>query len=107
MAWTVEALNETVDEELAELPADMRARFDYVSRLIKDLGLEQVREPHIKHLQGVLWEMRLTGKDGIARAIYVTVAHQRVVVLRVFVKKTQKTPGREIRLALRRAEDVR
>jgi len=50
--------------------------------------------------------MRLKGKDGIARAIYVAAYGKRVVVVRVFVKKTQKTPRREIRLARERAKEV-
>lgn len=50
--------------------------------------------------------MRLRGKDGIARALYVTVRDRRVVVVRAFVKKTQKAPRREIDLALRRAREV-
>ena len=58
------------------------------------------------HLQGRLWEMRLRGRDGIARALYVTVPGQRVVVVRVFVKKTQKTPRREMELALERAKEI-
>ena len=45
-------------------------------------------------------------KDGISRAIYVTAKGRRVVVVRVFVKKTQKTPQREIDLALKRAKEV-
>jgi phage-related protein len=49
----------------------------------------------------------MRGKDGIARAAYVTASGQRVVVVRVFPKKTQKTPRREIDLALRRAKEVR
>ncbi len=49
----------------------------------------------------------MRGKDGIARALYVTVAGQRVVVVRVFAKKTQKTPRREIELALARAKEVK
>jgi phage-related protein len=53
-----------------------------------------------------LGEMRLRGRDGIARALYITAAGQRVVVLRVFAKKTQKTPRREIELAHRRAREV-
>jgi len=106
MNWTVETLNETVDEELTALPADMRARFSRVAFLIESVGLEKVGEPHIKHLEGPLWEMRMTGKDGISRALYVTVEDRRVVVVRVFVKKTQKTPRREIELALKRAEEV-
>jgi phage-related protein len=46
------------------------------------------------------------GKDGISRAIYVTASRRRVVVVRVFVKKTQKTPKGEIALALKRAREV-
>jgi phage-related protein len=85
----------------------MRARFEYVTRLIEEFGLERVREPHVKHLHGQLWEMRMKGRDGISRAIYVTATVQRVVVVRVFVKKTQKTPGSEIELALQRAKEIR
>ena len=96
-----------MDAELEKLPADMRARFIHISTLIQDLGLERVGEPHIKHLEGSLWEMRLRGRDGISRAIYVTARIQRVVVVRVFVKKTQKTPRREIDLALSRANEVK
>jgi phage-related protein len=106
MNWTVETLNETVDKELMALPADMRARFSRIAFLIEGVGLEKVGEPHIKHLEGPLWEMRMTGKDGVSRALYVTVKERRVVVVRVFVKKTRKTPRLEIELALKRAEGV-
>lgn len=51
--------------------------------------------------------MRLTGRDGISRALYVTTQYRRVVVVRVFVKKTRRTPRREIELALKRAEEVK
>jgi hypothetical protein len=54
MRWTVETLNATVDTELDQLPPDMRARFIHISRLIEEFGLERVREPHVKHLQGPL-----------------------------------------------------
>ena len=106
MAWTVETLNDLVDAELDELPADMLARFHYISQLIEEFGLERVRSPYVKHLRGPLWEMRLTGRDGISRALYVTAIGRRVVVVRVFLKKTRKTPNREIELALRRAKEI-
>ena len=51
--------------------------------------------------------MRLIGRDGIARAIYVTASSMRVVVVRAFVKKTQRTPRRELELARQRAREVR
>ena len=106
MKWTVETLNEVVDDELAALPADQRARFVRIAELIEAKGLERVGEPYVRHLQGRLWEIRMKGRDGISRALYVTASERRVVVVRVFVKKTQKTPRREIALALKRAEEV-
>jgi phage-related protein len=107
MAWTVETLNEIVDAELEALPEDMRARLSRIANLIEEVGLEHVAEPHVKRLEGRLWEMRLSGRSGISRALYVTAAGRRVVIVRVFLKKTEKTPRREIELALSRANLVR
>lgn len=104
--WSVEFLNEEIRAELEALPKDITASFLRISRLIQSEGLERMREPYVKHLEGPLWEMRLKGRDGIARAAYVTASGRRVVVVRVFPKKTQKTPRREIVLALRRAKEV-
>jgi phage-related protein len=106
MSWSVEILDNRVRLELAGLPEDTRASFERIAAIIQAHGLERVREPLVKHLEGPLWEMRLKGRDGIARAIYVAARGRRVVVVRVFVKKTEKTPRREIELALQRAKEV-
>ena len=106
MPWRVETLNDTVDGELDALAADMRARFARICQLIAAVGLERVGAPHVRHMTGPLWEIRLSGRDGIARALYVVAKDRRVVVVRAFVKKTQRTPRREIELALRRAGEV-
>ena len=106
MSWSIVFLDDGVQAELDALPRDFRASFERISGLIQMFGLEQVHEPYIKHLEDRLWEMRLRGKDGIARAIYVTAIGRRVVVVRVFTKKTQKTPRREIELARQRAKEV-
>ena len=106
MEWTVETLNETVDGELRALPADMRARFARICGLIGAVGLDRMGAPHVRHLTGALWEMRMSGQDGISRALYVTARGRRVVVVRAFLKKTQRTPKREIALALRRAGEI-
>ena len=106
MGWTVETLNETVDAEVDALPEDMRARLARIAHLIEEKGLERVGEPHVKHIEGRVWEMRLKGHSGISRALYVTAARRRAVIVRVFTKKTDKTPRREIELALTRAESV-
>ena len=104
MAWAVELLDDRVRDELEALPPDMQARFRQMVELIQGYGLERVHEPHVKHRP--LWEMRMKGKDGISRAVYVTAKAHRVVVVRVFVKSTQKTPRREIEIALQRAQQV-
>lgn len=107
MAWVVGFLDDEVRRELAAQPRDIVASFLRISRLIESEGLEKVREPYVKHLEGPLWEMRMKGRDGIARAAYVTASGRRVVVVHVFGKKTQKTPRREIELALKRAKEVK
>jgi phage-related protein len=105
--WTVGFLNDVAIAEVRALSVDMQASFRRIAEMIEAHGLEKMREPYVKHLQGKLWEMRLKGPDGIARSVYVTASGRRVVVLRTFIKKTEKTPRREIELALERAKDVK
>jgi phage-related protein len=105
-SWHIEILSETVATEIAALPADIQARFLRLADRIRLAGLDTLREPHVKHLEGKLSEMRLMGRDGIARILYVTATGRRVVVVRAFVKKTQRIPRAEIELALRRAGEI-
>jgi phage-related protein len=107
MNWRVEFLNDDVRAALDAMPTDIGTAFLRIAEMIENYGLERMREPYVKHLQGPLWEMRMKGKDGIARAAYVTATGKRVVVVHVFPKKTQKTPRREIETALRRAKEVK
>ena len=72
MAWTVDVLNDTVRAEIKALPSDLQARFVRLGDRIRQAGLVGLNEPHVRHLDGKLWEMRLIGRDGIARALYVT-----------------------------------
>jgi phage-related protein len=106
LRWSIVLLDEGMKAALDALAPDIRARFARIVELIQTHGLERVREPHVKHLEGPVWEMRKKGKDGIARAAYVTASGRRVVVVHVFEKKTQKTPRREIETALRKAKEV-
>ncbi len=104
--WTVHTLSATVDKELEQLPVDMLARFTRVAELIERFGPQQVGMPHIRSLGDKLWEIRASGKDGISRGIYVAIKDKRVIVLRVFIKKTEKTPIKEIDLAKQRAKEA-
>ncbi len=104
--WTVELLDERVVRELEALPTDMRAHFLRISRLIALHGLQNIHEPYVKHLEGRLWEIRMKGRDGIARAAYVTTKNQHVIVVHIFRRKTQKTDRRDIEIALRRTKGL-
>src|SRR5260221_14502170 len=64
MAWTVQFLDDGVRAALETLPRDIRANFLRISRLIEAVGLPNVHEPYVKHLEGKLWEMRMKGRDG-------------------------------------------
>jgi phage-related protein len=107
MSWTVGFVNATAEAEVFALPADMLARFLRIGDLIRDQGLMAMREPHVKHLTGKLWEIRVKGRDGIARSVYATASGQRIIILRTFIKKTQATPPREIDLALARLKEMK
>ena len=102
--WSVETLNDIVDDELHALPQDMRARFVRVAQLIQEFGPFQVGMPHIKSLTHKLWEIRVSGRQGIARGIYVMVKDKRVVILHVFIKQSQQTPTKALDIAFQRAK---
>ena len=105
MRWTVETHAAEVAEILT-LPPKLQARFLRLMEMVETVGLDQIHEPHVKHLDGKLWELRAKAPEGIARGIYVAVTGRRVVVLHVFAKKTQKTPKAALELARERMKEV-
>lgn len=102
-AWTV-TLHPLAEPELLALPSDMQARFVRIAEILEEFGPQRVGLPHIRPLESKLWEMRMQGRDGIARAVYAAVHQRRLLVLYVFVKKTQTTPRSAIATALHRLE---
>lgn len=106
MQWTVET-HEAADSEIEALPVGLQARLVRLMEAVENVGLEQLREPHVKHLEGKLWELRAKAAEGIARGIYVTVTGRRVIVLHVFVKKSQKTPPGALAIARERMKEVK
>jgi hypothetical protein len=54
VTWTVETLDATFDDEIASLPDNMQAGFLRLAERIAAVGLERIREPHVKHLRGKL-----------------------------------------------------
>ena len=105
MDWTVETVS-AVDAEIAALPVALRARLLRLMETVENVGLEALRAPHVRHLEGKLWELRVRAEGGIARGIYVTAAGRRVVVLHVFAKKSRRTPRQALATARQRMRQV-
>lgn len=104
--WSV-VIHPLAEPELAQLPPDLRARFLHIAELLESFGPQQVGLPHVRPLQQKLWEMRMSGRDGIARAVYAAMQDRRRLVLHVFIKKTPRTPRQALQMALKRLENSR
>ena len=67
-----------------------------------DLGM-----PHTRSMGDGLFELRLKAAEGIARVFFCTVVGRQIVVLHQFVKKSEKTPKRELKIARNRMKEIR
>jgi len=105
MAWIVEPPSERVKAEIRGLSQDMQARYVRIANLLKDFGPQDVGMPYVRPLGNKLWEIRLRGKAGIGRIIYIALPGQRLMLLHAFIKKTRQTPRRAIEIALARLKE--
>ncbi|HRF57840.1 MAG TPA: type II toxin-antitoxin system RelE/ParE family toxin [Campylobacterales bacterium] len=97
--------NSPVEEWLDSLGIDARVEVLRAVALLKDFGIE-LEMPYVKQVKSKLYELRAKDKDGIYRVLYFAASGHRFVLLHGFAKKTQKTPQKEIDLALKRMKDV-
>lgn len=106
MPYAIEYSSEAVQDEILALPDTLAARYVVLTRRIEAVG-PNLGPPHTDAFGDGLFELRLKGKEGIARVFFCTLSGRRVVMLHSFVKKSQKTPQREIEVARRRMNEVR
>jgi len=105
MNWRIEYYSPNLEQQVLNLPSSLLARYLHLSDLMLEFG-SNLGMPHTRAIEGGLFELRVKGKDGIARVFYCTKVGKRIVMLHVFVKKTQKTPKKELRLAIQRMKEV-
>jgi phage-related protein len=105
-SWIVEFINDEAEVEFEALPTDIGARLTRILDLFAEKGLAALVMPLARPVEGKIWELRASGRDGIARSMYITASGRRMVILRTFFKKTQKTPRQEIEVALKRLKGV-
>ena len=105
MPWSIEYYDGRVEQSVLRLPSGVLARYLRLADLLLEFG-PNLGMPHTRALGGGLLELRVKGPEGIARVFYCTVVQRRIVVLHVFIKKSQKTPRRELETAKRRLREV-
>ncbi|KQC06882.1 MAG: hypothetical protein APR62_07360 [Smithella sp. SDB] len=106
MNWTITYYSESLQNEILDLPAGFLARFlRYTDRMElygPDLGM-----PHTRAIGEGLFELRLKSAEGVARVFYCTMMDKSIVMLHQFIKKTDKTPSKELTIARRRLKEIK
>jgi phage-related protein len=104
--WTISYYDEQLKADISHLPEGIRASFRRLYELMKRHGAN-LRLPHSRAMGDGLFELRPRGKEGIGRVFYCTMIGKRIVMLHSFVKKTESTPGKELRIARARMKEVK
>lgn len=105
MRWQIKYYNQRLEDEILRLPAALLARYFRLSDLLIEFG-SNLGLPHTKKIEKGLFELRVKGKEGIARVFFCTKIGRKIIMLHSFVKKSQKTPKKEIEIARRRKKEV-
>ncbi|MDE2743233.1 MAG: type II toxin-antitoxin system RelE/ParE family toxin [Gemmatimonadota bacterium] len=106
MAWEIVYYNENVQRILSVWPVGIRAVYARITERISVFG-PNLGMPFTRALGNGLFEIRAKGKEGIGRAFFCTVVDQKVVVLHAYIKKSEKTPLKELELARKRQEEFK
>lgn len=106
MSWKITFFNKKVEEETHLFPDGILANLLHILEMIEEFG-PAIGKPHTASMGDGLFEIRAKGKEGIGRALFCTLKGKEIVILHSFIKKTQKTPKRELDKALGRLKELR
>ena len=105
MPYKVEYFHPRVRDEIEGWPVGILADYAHLVELLMEFGPD-LRMPHSRAMGGGLFELRPRGREGIGRALYCYLTGRRVVILHAFIKKTQATSERDLRIARKRMKEV-
>ncbi|MCZ7596776.1 MAG: type II toxin-antitoxin system RelE/ParE family toxin [Gammaproteobacteria bacterium] len=106
MSWKITFLNRKVEHEALEFPQGILADLLHVLEMIEEMGPDLGR-PYAAPMGCGLFEIRARCKEGIGRSLFCTKKGQEIVILHLFVKKTQRTPKQDLDLARRRQREMK
>lgn len=105
MSWKITFLNRKVEKETLAFPDGILANLIHILEMIEQFG-PALGKPYTAPMGKGLFEIRAKGREGIGRSLFCTVKGREIVILHSFVKKTQKTPQKELELARKRQKEV-
>ena len=106
MKWQITFYNNKVEQETLNFPPGILANFLHIAEMIEEFG-PTIGKPYSAPMGGGLFEIRAKGKEGIGRSLYCMVKGREIVILHSFIKKSQKTPKKELDLAKKRMKEVK
>lgn len=106
MKWNILYYNEKVEKQVFDLPNALLARYIRMASVMIDEG-PNLGMPHTRAMHDALFEMRVKSQEGIARVFYCTAIGKNIVMLHSFVKKQQKTPLKELKIARDRLKEIK
>ena len=105
MTYSLYFFNAAVEAEIEEWPSGINASFTRITEQMIETG-SNLGAPYTKAFGDGLFEIRARGAEGIGRAFFCTQIGRRIVILHGFIKKTQKTPDKELKIARKRLKEV-
>jgi len=105
MEWEIVYYSEDVQEAIIALPAGIQARYIHLTERMIVFG-PNLGMPHTRALGKGLFELRMKSKEGIGRVFYGTLPQRQIMMLYAFIKKSTKTPDKELQIARARLEEV-
>jgi phage-related protein len=106
MAYSITYYSREVQEDIMNLPVTLQARYIGLTQRMLEYG-PNLGLPHTDAFGGGLFELRLKGVEGIARVFFCTMVEQEIIMLHSFIKKAQKTPAKELKLAKQRMKELK
>ena len=105
MSWNISFYSQKVEEQILSFPSGILASFLHIAEMIEEFG-PNLGKPYVARVSSGLYEIRARGPEGIARYFYCSQAQKKIVILHSIIKKTQKTPIRDMKLAKQRMKKV-
>jgi phage-related protein len=105
MKWEIEFFNEAVETDTLSFPAKILAKMLHIFEMIEEHG-PNLGKPYTDAFGEGLFEVRAKGAEGIGRSFFCYASGEKIIILHSFVKKTQKTPQKEIKIAIKRKKEI-